>query len=462
MSQSNIITATTNTATSTPASSSSPPPPTNDYSSLVPSALHGSSAFLRLVFRWLLFSCVIPQYILYFKPRHTYLAYMLSIGGFSYLLYSLRALFLDCVIYRPSAPPQEGSIENAYSGPKSTQTNNIKLKKVYLIVNPAGGNGASKQALSAIVLPLLRKNDVEVTLLSTQYAGHALHYARTVDLQGYDAILLMGGDGTLAEVTNGLFTRAANINSNLAEPPPEILPLGIIPCGSGNSFSLDCGNQNNVQLAVESILSGDVVYTDVNLLSDSSGLSLFSINEISFGLVGDAAVAAEYLRFLGAKRYDVAAVWMMLKANYHELTMRVTGIGRYNNQKPSQRKELTATGQFVTLFINNTQFFGSALRGSPLAKFDDGFFDLVLCQSATRGQLFALFQLLPSGAHYNSKHVQYIQAKKIEFTPKQRLGVINVDGEVVKYEGQISVECFNKVLPIILPPNYAKLSSSRW
>ena len=41
----------------------------------------------------------------------------------------------------------------------------------------------------------MRQNGIQVTVLRTEYAGHAAVYARTVDLDGYDGLLVIGGDG---------------------------------------------------------------------------------------------------------------------------------------------------------------------------------------------------------------------------------------------------------------------------
>jgi len=53
----------------------------------------------------------------------------------------------------------------------------------------------------------------------SQFPGHAEELARTLGLRGYDGFCLIGGDGTIHEVANGLLQRGDGVS----------IPLGIIP-----------------------------------------------------------------------------------------------------------------------------------------------------------------------------------------------------------------------------------------
>ncbi len=54
--------------------------------------------------------------------------------------------------------------------------------------------------------------------------------------------------------------------------------------------------------AMRRILTGDVCYIDANHVTDDARLDVFSVNELSWGMVGDAAVMAEKLRWVGTVR----------------------------------------------------------------------------------------------------------------------------------------------------------------
>jgi len=87
-----------------------------------------------------------------------------------------------------------------------------------IIFNPVAGR--RRAASLWRVLDLLVENGVKVEVAETQHAGHATALARAAAAKGLGMLVAAGGDGTIAEVANGL------IGSNTA--------LGIIPLGTAN------------------------------------------------------------------------------------------------------------------------------------------------------------------------------------------------------------------------------------
>ena len=101
----------------------------------------------------------------------------------------------------------------------------ISLKRMCIIVNPCGGRRNSTAVLSE-VKPRFESAGIEITLQETEYAGHAREIAHTTNFSDLDCICAIGGDGTLHEIINGMFSR----------PDKLTLPLAQIPAGTGNSF----------------------------------------------------------------------------------------------------------------------------------------------------------------------------------------------------------------------------------
>ncbi|MBL7011123.1 MAG: acylglycerol kinase family protein, partial [Candidatus Marinimicrobia bacterium] len=79
------------------------------------------------------------------------------------------------------------------------------MSKYYITVNPHGG---TKKGLAILkkVLPVFESAQAEVTVLETEYAGHARDLARDLDIDGYDGFCCIGGDGTMHEAINGIMT----------------------------------------------------------------------------------------------------------------------------------------------------------------------------------------------------------------------------------------------------------------
>ena len=96
------------------------------------------------------------------------------------------------------------------------------MKKFYMVVNPHGGLKKGIKILEK-VRPIFEGGGAELTVLETEYAGHAREYANEMDFTGYDGFCAIGGDGTMHEVINGMLKR----------PDGRKLPIGLVTGGTG-------------------------------------------------------------------------------------------------------------------------------------------------------------------------------------------------------------------------------------
>src|ERR1700757_3553435 len=87
-----------------------------------------------------------------------------------------------------------------------------------VIFNPVAGR--RRAAALWKVLDLLVENGVKVEVAETQHAGHATELARAGAASGETMVVAAGGDGSVAEVANGL------LGSGVA--------IGVIPLGTAN------------------------------------------------------------------------------------------------------------------------------------------------------------------------------------------------------------------------------------
>ena len=76
---------------------------------------------------------------------------------------------------------------------------------------------------------LLKDRGIEFSEYITDHAYHAIELAREAVREGYRKLLVVGGDGAMHEVLNGLYSQD--------EVRPSDVTLGLIPVGSGNDWS---------------------------------------------------------------------------------------------------------------------------------------------------------------------------------------------------------------------------------
>lgn len=116
------------------------------------------------------------------------------------------------------------------------------MRKIKIISNPTAGK--NKHILPEIV-EALKQEGVAFESISTSFPGEAKILAKEAARdKSLDLLLVIGGDGTVNEVINGL------VNSNL--------PFGIIPAGSLNCVAREIGLSSNPGKALSQLLNGDV------------------------------------------------------------------------------------------------------------------------------------------------------------------------------------------------------------
>jgi len=125
-------------------------------------------------------------------------------------------------------------------------------QRILIIYNPIAG--ARRPSLLKSVQHALSTAGCAITLKPTNAKGDAEAFAREValsqDHQGYDAVLVAGGDGTVNEALNGL-QRAAD------EGCQSLPPLAILPMGTANVLAREIGLPVEAQAIAQAVLAGE-------------------------------------------------------------------------------------------------------------------------------------------------------------------------------------------------------------
>lgn len=127
------------------------------------------------------------------------------------------------------------------------------MKNIAFIVNPISG-AKTKNRITKLIRELLDLQQFSPIVVATEYAGHATQLAKQFALEGYYAVVAVGGDGTVNEVAQGL------IDSDTA--------LGIIPTGSGNGFARHLDISTRMNRAIEMLNSSEAICVDYGLVND--------------------------------------------------------------------------------------------------------------------------------------------------------------------------------------------------
>lgn len=98
-------------------------------------------------------------------------------------------------------------------------------KRFLVVLNRESGQGRAGKVYESTVLPMLQIASASHVLRESEYNRHISLFATQFNPSSIDGIILIGGDGTVNEFLNGLFSRKdfALIQGSL--------PISLIPCG---------------------------------------------------------------------------------------------------------------------------------------------------------------------------------------------------------------------------------------
>ena len=95
-----------------------------------------------------------------------------------------------------------------------------------IITNPYSGKKKGKQICENILNVF---KNIDHLIIETTHQNHPYEIASSIDVNRFLGICIIGGDGTMHEVINGMLSR----------DDKKRLPIGLIPGGTGNSFMHD-------------------------------------------------------------------------------------------------------------------------------------------------------------------------------------------------------------------------------
>jgi len=278
--------------------------------------------------------------------------------------------------------------------------NKNNKKSLLFLANPKSGNGFAESIFQRVDR-VLKKNNIHSILYVSKKRGDIKNKIISMDLTKFDAIIIIGGDGTINEAVNGLIRSGKS----------HYLPLGLIPSGSGNAFASDL-NLNTIDQAVENILKFNLMNIDVMKINYNNSTT-YSINILGWGMASRVNKIAEKLRFFGGMRYSIASIFCILFLKPKSMDINIDDIS------------IKCKGLFFLAL--NTIHTGKGMRMAPNAKLNDGLLDFIYFENASRWNVFQIFLKIFSGNHIHCKGVEYLQGK--EFSINTSGDSLNIDGE---------------------------------
>jgi YegS/Rv2252/BmrU family lipid kinase len=281
--------------------------------------------------------------------------------------------------------------------------------KTMLVLNPYAGKGKGLKAFAAI-RELLERRIPNMNIQFSEYAGHAFRIGQEAAKNGYERILTVGGDGTPFEVVNGLYAEGR---------PRQVIELGMIPAGTGNSFLRDFSVVTWRQ-AVENIVSGrrrQVDLVEISYQRDQKEIKQYYLNILGVGLIADILkLTNEKLKFIGPLGYSLAVLLRLTRGMHNRMQLTVDG----------NKIEI----QDSALVISNSKYTGGGMKIAPMADTQDGRVDMVIFQEVNRRDILNIFSRVFTGTHVDHPKVKTFRATEIaiDSCPQE---LLMADGELL-------------------------------
>ncbi len=296
------------------------------------------------------------------------------------------------------------------------------MKNIAFIINPIAGT-QNKKKLPKLITQTLDKTQWLPNIVFTEHPGHAEELANQFAQMGFDAVVAVGGDGTVNEVARGVRdTQTA---------------LGIIPMGSGNGFARHLNISMRVNKALEMLNHCEPIEADYGLANDHVFVT-------TCGTGFDAMIAEQFAAAgkRGFKTYVQKIVQDLI--SYKPETYHIV-----SNDK--SRLDITTTAFLIT-FANANQW-GNEAYIAPKASVQDGKMDICIMSSKAVFAAPVLAVGLFTKMLDKSLFMDGAQAKDITLYREQE-GPFHIDGDPVQMSKDIHIQIVEDGLKVLVEKRF--------
>ncbi|KAK1942364.1 Sphingosine kinase 1 [Phytophthora citrophthora] len=343
-----------------------------------------------------------------------------------------------------------------------------------VVVNPHSGKRQARRIWETKVKPFLELGNFEYVVEETTHSGHGAEMGKSYSADdGFEALVFIGGDGTLCEFMNGLLTRPEHEWREIVASTP----ISLISAGTQNAFGTGAGIPT-VNAALYCILKRKMRPLDVVTAVSSANPEVvhYSYCGLGWGVAGDIAEESERYRWMGTLRYAFLKVKRtVVLPKKHTGRVRyvltepqppllryddypdagaldqfeveegtVYDMDRFSQQRkswggiagsissPASRKRYP---EFLWKEDNSSYVVVGVVNITPDGAFShpsDGNLDLIITRKGSLLENARLFGLYVMGKELQSPLISYLKVKAVEIEPDQTEDCMNIDGEVLE------------------------------
>jgi len=281
-----------------------------------------------------------------------------------------------------------------------------------VVVNPNAGRRRGLVDWEKIS-GLLRQYHLNFTPVFTESPGHATDIViKYTEQEAYQKIIVVGGDGTMNEVVNGIFRQNRFKTTDIT--------LGMITVGTGNDWGRMFGIPSDYENAVKILTLNQTFVQDAGVVSfcneDEPGNRYF-VNIAGMGF--DAEVARKTNKSKekgrgGVFLYFYTLLTSLFNYRHVEALINVDGLNLEN--------------KIFSMNVGICKYNGGGMIPAPNAIPDDGLFDLTVIRKVSKTNIILNLKRLYNGTIHMHPKVDSYTGKSITVESNDTI-LLETDGE---------------------------------
>ncbi|KAI8991984.1 ATP-NAD kinase-like domain-containing protein [Mycotypha africana] len=339
-------------------------------------------------------------------------------------------------------------------------------RKLLVLINPFGGQGKAKEIFEYHVRPVFESAKCAFEVKYTEHQGHALQIAQDLDINNYDVVVTVSGDGVIHEVLNGFLKRKD------AREAMKKISLGVIPGGTSNSLSISLLGEKRgfdpTYTALQVIKGKQMALDLCSVVYDDH--RYFSFLSQNYGITSYADLGTEHMRWMGDARvvigmfqeifsrhtYKIEAAVQVVQSDKEKIKKDyVSSYASVSNNtidrvplndlegevedtipdlnQPVPNDWIKIEDDISFFLTSKVPLLSRGMLSHPCALPNDGTIDLLLVRgSASIAKQLNVFSKVETGKHIDNSIVEYMKIKAFRLTPilkSGQKGYIAIDGE---------------------------------
>ncbi len=282
----------------------------------------------------------------------------------------------------------------------------------FVLVNPNAGKRKGEKDWHEIAAQLATAG-IKYKYVFTEHRGHAVLLTREYIENGYRNIIVVGGDGTLNEVVNGIFMQDKIATNEIT--------LAMIPVGTGNDWCRMFHIPGDYKQAIGLINKHKIFVQDTGAIKyiskEGSEKTRYFINMAGMGFDALVAKKTNKQKELG-KSNPLSYVVNIFSSLFSYTYTRVTIL--LDKEK--------ITSDIFSMSVGICQYNGGGMKQAPGALPDDGLFDLTIIKPIGKFKIIRNIIKLFDGSFTQMPEVSTYRSTKIIIHSEPKM-YMEADGE---------------------------------